>query len=54
VEFGTGELKGEVNEDSVFIGGLQVDHQAFSEITKEMGQVFEDSKFDGIVGLAYP
>lgn len=40
VEFGTGELQGEVNQDTVFMGPVQVDSQAFAEITSESGAVF--------------
>jgi cathepsin D len=54
VEFGTGQLQGIFGQDTVFIGGIQVDKQDFALITAEQGQVFVMSKFDGIVGLAFP
>jgi cathepsin D len=54
VEFGTGELEGEINEDTVYMGGVEVDKQSFAEIVQENGEVFAQSKFDGIVGLAFP
>lgn len=52
--FGTGELNGEVNQDAVYLGGIEVEDQDFAEIVQETGSVFENSGFDGIVGLAYP
>jgi cathepsin D len=54
VEFGTGELMGEINADDVYVGGVKIDSQDFSEIVQENGDVFAEAGFDGIVGLAYP
>ena len=42
VEFGTGELLGEINADNVYIAGVQVDAQNFAEITHEIGDIFAD------------
>lgn len=42
VEFGTGELMGEINADNAFIAGVQVDAQNFAEITHEIGDIFAD------------
>ena len=54
MQFGTGELEGEINEDTVYMGGVKIENQGFAEIVQESGPVFENSKFDGIVGLAFP
>eukprot|EP01016_Furgasonia_blochmanni_P034834 TRINITY_DN37_c0_g1_i4.p1 TRINITY_DN37_c0_g1~~TRINITY_DN37_c0_g1_i4.p1 ORF type:complete len:508 (-),score=200.66 TRINITY_DN37_c0_g1_i4:205-1596(-) len=54
VEFGTGQLGGIFGQDTVYVGGIEVDKQDFALITQEEGQVFVESKFDGIVGLAFP
>ncbi|CAD8197251.1 unnamed protein product [Paramecium octaurelia] len=54
VEFGTGELMGEINADTAFVGGVKIAKQEFAEIVRENGDVFAQSDFDGIVGLAYP
>jgi len=54
VQFGTGELVGLINTDTIYLGGVEINDQDFAEIHKEIGDVFLDSKFDGIVGLAYP
>lgn len=40
VEFGTGALSGEINEDTVFLGGIAVKDQDFAEIVEEQGDVF--------------
>ena len=40
VQFGTGQLSGVINEDSVFMGGIEVANQDFAEITNELGSVF--------------
>lgn len=53
VQFGTGEILGEVSEDSVSIGTVHLRHQKFVEITEEIGEVFADCKFSGILGLAF-
>lgn len=53
VQFGTGEILGEVSEDSVSLGSVHLRHQKFVEITEEIGEVFADCKFSGILGLAF-
>ena len=40
VQFGTGQLSGVINEDSVYLGGIEVASQDFAEITNEIGAVF--------------
>ena len=42
VEFGTGELVGELNADNVFFAGVKVDNQNFAEIKHELGGIFEE------------
>ncbi|CAD8180988.1 unnamed protein product [Paramecium octaurelia] len=54
VQFGTGDLNGEVNSDVVKLGEIEVEDQNIAEIVEENGAVFQNSGFDGIVGLAYP
>ena len=54
VQFGTGSLSGEFGSDTVYINGIEVKNQDFSQIKKEVGAVFAEAKFEGIVGLAYP
>lgn len=53
IQFGTGEIVGEVSEDSVSMGPVHLRHQKFVEITEEIGEVFADCKFSGILGLAF-
>ncbi|CAD8091839.1 unnamed protein product [Paramecium sonneborni] len=54
VQFGTGDLNGEINSDIVKLGEIEVEDQNIAEIIEENGSVFQNSGFDGIVGLAYP
>ncbi|EGR30870.1 hypothetical protein IMG5_122010 [Ichthyophthirius multifiliis] len=54
VQFGTGELIGNFSQDTVYFGGVEIEKQDFIEIQKQIGAVFQDAKFDGIVGLAFP
>mmetsp|Transcript_17224 Transcript_17224/g.30978 ORF Transcript_17224/g.30978 Transcript_17224/m.30978 type:complete len:407 (+) Transcript_17224:5538-6758(+) len=54
VEFGSGIVDGIINEDTVFLCGVEVKNQQIGEITDEYGAVFYDAKFAGILGLAYP
>ena len=44
VQFGTGELYGEINTDHIYIGGVCVKNQDFAEIKQERGDVFIDVK----------
>jgi cathepsin D len=54
VTFGTGVLTGEINEDSVSLAdGVTIKGQRFAEILKEDGEVFNDTKFSGILGLGF-
>ncbi|CAD8138923.1 unnamed protein product [Paramecium octaurelia] len=54
VEFGSGDLKGIVNADTIFFGEVTLPKQNLAEITSENGAIFRDLDFDGILGLAYP
>ncbi|CAD8190907.1 unnamed protein product [Paramecium octaurelia] len=54
VEFGSGELKGLVNSDTIYFGDITLPRQNLAEITSENGIIFKSLDFDGILGLAYP
>ena len=54
VTFGTGIINGEINQDTISIGGVEVKEQKFGEIINEKGDVFKDGYFSGILGLGYP
>jgi cathepsin D len=54
VSFGTGEISGEINQDTFTLGSISISCQKFGEIITEMGSVFQQGKFSGILGLAYP
>lgn len=51
--FGTGEVKGELNADTMTFGDIKIDGQMFGEIVNEIGDVFAGAKFVGILGLSY-
>ena len=53
VQFGTGEITGEINEELITIGGIQLKKQRFAEVSNEIGEVFIDAKFAGILGLGF-
>jgi cathepsin D len=53
VQFGTGIIKGVINEDTITIANVQLVGQRFAEVTNEEGDVFVDGKFSGILGLAF-
>lgn len=40
VQFGTGDLKGVINQDDAFLAGIKVNKQPFAEIVEEGGEVF--------------
>lgn len=52
VQFGTGLVQGEVNEDSMMIDTLSIKEQMFAEILSEDGDVFGE-QFSGILGLGF-
>merc|ERR1719453_1212504 len=55
IKFGTGEISGRTQKDTVGIGKLHVTGQVFGMIDKEEGHIFDTLKeFGGIVGLAFP
>jgi cathepsin D len=54
VQFGTGSITGSLAQDTVALGPVKVKNQVFGEITSEMGDVFLQGKFDGILGLSFP
>lgn len=54
VEFGTGMLEGIMSQDIISLGELQIQNQIFAQIIEEKGDVFKETKFSGILGLAFP
>jgi hypothetical protein len=53
VEFGTGSVSGEVNEDTFHFSHLTIPNQKFAEILEQKGSVFDTQSFSGILGLGY-
>jgi len=54
VQFGTGKIEGRLASDTFTLGPVKVQDQVFGEITSEIGEVFVQGKFDGILGMSYP
>lgn len=54
VEFGSGNVEGILNEDTVYLCGVSIPNQQIGEILSETGDVFFNAAFEGILGLAYP
>jgi len=54
VTFGTGRIKGQINQDTFTLGNIKIPSQKFGEILREDGSVFQAGKFSGILGLAFP
>jgi len=48
VQFGTGELVGEINADTVYVAGIKVENQNFAEITQQIGSIFAEVTLIGI------
>lgn len=53
IQYGTGAMNGVVVHDVVTIGSLKANVD-FAVATNEPGITFKESKFDGILGLAWP
>lgn len=54
ISFGTGVVKAKFGSDRVILGDLEVNSQAIGEIIEEEGDIFDQSDYSGIIGLAYP
>jgi len=54
ITFGTGELKGPQAIDDIHVGPFTVRQQTFGMIQNEIGSVFSEIPFEGILGLAFP
>ncbi|KAF4717421.1 hypothetical protein FOZ62_012690, partial [Perkinsus olseni] len=52
--FGTGELRGLMASDTISVGPYKVSNQSFAMIQKEIGKIFQQIPFEGILGLAFP
>lgn len=54
VTFGTGQINGFISRDTFTLGSMKVRGQNFGEITSELGAVFYNTNFSGIMGLGFP
>ena len=53
IPYGSGTVQGFLSQDTVWFGDLQIPGQVFGEVTSEPGEIFSQSPFDGILGLAF-
>ena len=54
ITYGSGAVSGFVGQDSTFVAGLEAKKSLFAQITTLHGISFLASKFDGILGMAWP
>ena len=54
ITFGTGELSGPQAIDSLSVGPYVVKNQTFAMIEHEIGSIFSQIPFEGILGMAFP
>jgi len=54
ITFGTGELRGPQGIDDLHVGPFTIRQQTFGMIQNEIGSVFSEIPFEGILGLAFP
>ncbi|XP_002715833.2 chymosin [Oryctolagus cuniculus] len=54
IQYGTGSMQGVLGYDTVTVAGIVDTHQTVGLSTKEPGDVFVYSEFDGILGMGYP
>jgi len=53
IHYGSGSVSGYLSSDDVTLGNVLVSAVTFAEITGEPGGIFEQGKFDGILGLGW-
>lgn len=54
IKYGSGSMSGFISRDTLRLGSVQLKNASFAEAVTEPGAAFVLSKFDGILGLAYP
>jgi cathepsin D len=54
ITYGSGAVSGFVGQDSTWVAGLEAKNSLFAQITALHGISFLASKFDGILGMAWP
>jgi len=52
--YGSGVCAGLLTRETVHVGGVELAKATFGEIVVEPGEIWVESPFDGILGLAYP
>jgi len=52
--YGSGTCSGFLSQDQVVFGGVPIKGCTFGEVSNEPGEVWVESPFDGILGMAFP
>lgn len=54
ITYGSGAVQGYTGQDNVYFPGIKIEKALFGQITILEGASFLASKFDGILGMAWP